>query len=246
MFNSWAGRRGDEVQPLGINHAPTTTGNAGVSAGRTTDAATTTARQLRADARRNREKVLRAADEMLAAHGADASIDDIASRAGVGVGTVYRNFPTKEALWEALLVARMEVLVETAKTAAAADDPGEAFIAFVRRASDEFVNSKALADAMGSAGIECGAAKREVSDRLLEAVQGLLDRAQATARVRPDVTVADISAFLLSLGQVDPSVMDAAQRSRCVALLCDSLLVGARSLLPQGNSGNPATGDQAL
>ena len=85
----------------------TTTGNAGVSAGRATDAATTTAPQLRADARRNREKVLRAADEMLAAHGVDASIDDIASRAGVGVGTVYRNFPTKEALWEALLVARM-------------------------------------------------------------------------------------------------------------------------------------------
>jgi AcrR family transcriptional regulator len=209
---------------------------AGVSTDAATHEATAPVRVLRADARRNREKVLRAADQLLAAHGTDVCIDAIASRAGVGVGTVYRNFPTKEALWEALLVARMEVLVDAARTAAEADDAGEAFVAFVRRASDEFVNSKALADAMVSAGLDCGAAKRGVSDRLLEAVQGLLDRAQEAGLVRPDVTVADVSALMLSLGQVDPSVMDASQRSRCVALLCDSLLVGTRSLLPRGNT----------
>lgn len=190
-------------------------------------------RQPRADARRNRERVLRAADEMLAARGIDASVDDIAERAGVGVGTVYRNFPTKGALWEALLVTRMEVLVEAARSGVHADDPGEAFIGFVRRASDEFVNSKALAEAMASEGLDCGDAKRAVSAQLLEAVQVLLDRAQRAGLVRPDVGVADLTAFMLSLGNVDPSIMDGSQRSRCVALLCDSLLVGARSLLPR-------------
>lgn len=193
----------------------------------------TAGRQLRADARRNRERVLEAADEILAAHGIDASIDDIASRAGVGVGTVYRNFPTKEALWEALLVARMEELVGAARAAAAADDPGEAFVAFLQRASREFVNSRALADAMASAGVDCGIAKREVSEQLIDAVQALLSRAQQAGHARPDVTVTDISAFMSTLAQADPSVMDAAQRSRCVALICDSLLVGTRVPLPQ-------------
>jgi AcrR family transcriptional regulator len=198
-------------------------------------------RALRADARRNRERVLQAADELLALEGVDASIDDIARRAGVGVGTVYRNFPTKESLWEALLVTRMAVLVESARAAAEATDAGEAFVAFVRRASDEFVNSKALADAMVSSGVDCGAAKRDVSAHLLEAVHGLLDRAQSAGRVRPDVTVADITALMLSLGKADPSLMDARQRSRCVALVCDSLLVDARSLLPAGRVGVTST-----
>ncbi len=190
-------------------------------------------RQSRADARRNRERVLKAADEMLAAHGVAASIDDIASRAGVGVGTVYRNFPTKEALWESLLVTRIEELVGAARVAAAAEDPGDAFVAFLQRACREFVNSKALADAMTSAGVECGIAKRQASDKLIESVQGLLNGAQAAGRVRPDVTVADISAFMISLGHVDPSVMDSVQRSRCVALICDSLLVGSPGGPPQ-------------
>jgi hypothetical protein len=108
------------------------------------------------------------------------------------------------------------------------------------------VNSKALADAMSSAGVDCGMAKREVSGHLLEAVQKLLERAQHAGRVRPDVKVADISALMLSLGHVDPAVVDATQRSRCVALLCDSLLVGARSVLPAGSSNDAVAGERAF
>jgi len=189
-----------------------------------------TARPLRADAQRNRERILQAADEMFAAHGVDASIDDIANRAGVGVGTLYRNFPTKEVLLQALFVARMQPLITAARDAAEADDPGEAFVAFMRRLGDEFVNFKALAEVMASSGMDLSA-KAEASADLLQAGDALLRRAQQAGDVRPDVGIADVAALLTGLGYADSSVTPT-QRSRCVALACDSLLTRARSLLP--------------
>jgi AcrR family transcriptional regulator len=189
-----------------------------------------TTRPLRADAQRNRERILAAADEMFAAHGVDASIDEIASRAGVGVGTLYRNFPTKEALLHALFVARMQPLITAARDAAEAEDPGEAFVAFMRRLGDEFVNFKALAEVMASSGMDLSA-KAEASAELLQAGDALLRRAQQAGDVRPDVGIADVAAMMTGLGYADPSVTSS-QRSRCLALACDSLLVRARSLLP--------------
>ena len=193
-------------------------------------------RPLRADAQRNRERILAAADEMFAAHGVDASIDEIASRAGVGVGTLYRNFPTKEALLQALFVARMQPLITAARDAAEAEDPGEAFVAFMRRLGDEFVNFKALAEVMASSGMDLSA-KAEASADLLRAGDALLRRAQQAGDVRPDVRIADVAALMTGLGYADPSVTPT-QRSRCVALACDSLLTRTRSLLPHRTAGN--------
>jgi AcrR family transcriptional regulator len=197
-------------------------------------AAAASERHYRADAQRNRERLLEAANELLATRGIDVSVDEIAHRARVGVGTLYRNFPTKEALLEALLMARLEPLVASARVAAAsADDPGDAFVGFVRSLSDEFADFKALADAMAASGIDIHATKRAVSAELFTAIGELFDRAQRAGRIRPDVTLGDVSAMMTGLGQADPAVMDPSQRSRCVALVCDSLLVGARSVLPQ-------------
>jgi AcrR family transcriptional regulator len=75
-------------------------------------------RHLRVDAQRNRVRILEAATELMATHGIDVPIDEIAQRAQVGVGTVYRNFPTKGALFEALLMARIEPLVTAAPSSA--------------------------------------------------------------------------------------------------------------------------------
>jgi AcrR family transcriptional regulator len=189
-------------------------------------------RHLRADAQRNRERVLEAANTLLATRGVDISVDEIAHLAQVGVGTLYRNFPTKGALLEALLAARIAPLVVAAREAASADDAGEAFVSFVRRMSDEFANFKALAEAMVESGVDLDVAKRELSADLFAAVGVLFERAQRAGCLRPDVTITDVSAMMMGLGHADPLFMDPAQRARCVALVCDSLLVGARSVLP--------------
>jgi AcrR family transcriptional regulator len=190
-------------------------------------------RHIRIDAQRNRERVLAAADSLLATRGIDVSVDEIAQLAQVGVGTLYRNFPTKGALFEALLVARLEPVVAAAREAVAADDAGDAFVAFLRRLSDEFADFKAVADAMAAAGVDVDQAKREISGELMAAVGELFERAQRAGRVRPDVTIADVSAMMIGIGHTDPMFMDPAQRSRCVALVLDSLLIDARSVLPR-------------
>jgi AcrR family transcriptional regulator len=197
-------------------------------------------RHLRADAQRNRERILEAATKLMATHGIDVPIDEVAELAQVGVGTVYRNFPTKGALFEALLLARIEPLVAAARSAAAAADPGDAFVTFVRRLSDEFADFKALADAMAASGVDLTATKSAISSDLIAAVEELLRRAQEAGRIRPDVTVTDVSAMMAGLSHSDPLFMGQPQRQRCVALVCDSLLVGARSVLPAGEAARPS------
>jgi AcrR family transcriptional regulator len=192
-------------------------------------------RHFRADAQRNRERILEAANTLLATRGVDVSVDEIAKRAQVGVGTLYRNYPTKRALLEALLVARIEPLVAAAREAAGADDAGAAFIGFVRHLSDEFADFKALVDAMAASGIDVDVAKRAVSAELFAAIGELFERAQRAGRIRPDVTLNDLSAMMTGLGHADPAFLDPGQRSRCVALICDSLMVDARSVLPRAS-----------
>src|SRR6266568_1718289 len=107
-------------------------------------AADTAGRPLRADARRNREKVLHAAREAFAASGFGVPLDEIAARAGVGPGTVYRHFPTKEALFEAV--------VADARRRSQATDPGEAFFGFLARIGDEARVKRDLPDAIAVPG----------------------------------------------------------------------------------------------
>src|ERR1700693_1021913 len=206
-----------------------------------------TERHLRADAQRNRERILEAATTLMATHGTDVPIDEIAQLAQVGVGTLYRNFPTKGALFEALLMARISPLVAAARSAAGAADPRDAFVTFVRQLCDEFADFKALADAMAASGVDLSAAKHEISGDLIAAVSTLLQRAQEAGRIRPDVNITDVSAMMAGLSHTDPSFMDPSQRKRCVALVCDSLLVDARSVLPQcelaASSPHPARAD---
>jgi AcrR family transcriptional regulator len=192
--------------------------------GKPADPATPTApRKLRADAERNRGAILKAAEAVFRAQGAEAPIDEIARRAGVGVGTVYRNYPTKAAVVEAIIEARLGPIVAAARTAQKAEDPGEAFFAMLRRLAEEANAFKALAETVAAAGIDLRAAKEDLAKQVHAAMSDLLARAQRSGRVRPDVTIDDVTTLMGGLSHVGFGGSNKPARSRCVNLVCDAL-----------------------
>jgi AcrR family transcriptional regulator len=158
---------------------------------------------LRADARRNRQKVVAAAAAAFAEAGLDAQVEDIARRAGVGVGTLYRHFPTKDALVAALAEAHFERLADTIE-AALDDDSGdgwEAFTATIWRIADAVAADVAWCEIVGGHPSAVQAASRG-QHRLAAATSRLLACAQQSGRMRADVTVADISTIMCGFGHI--------------------------------------------
>jgi AcrR family transcriptional regulator len=152
-------------------------------------------RPLRADARRNRERILEAARGACAEHGASVQIDDVARSAGVGVGTVYRHFPTKDALIEALVAEKFRITGENLRQALQIEDPWEAFAEGLRRNAEVMAADAGLRDALirlGPSVVHTGDAREE-----LDAIAAqLVGRAQAAGVLRQDVTVQDIGALM--------------------------------------------------
>jgi AcrR family transcriptional regulator len=156
-----------------------------------------TTKPLRADARRNREKVLEAAREAFAAHGAEAQIDDVARRACVGVGTVYRHFPTKEALLNALVEVTFESIAARSRPLLELDDPWEAFATMLRDAAASLAGDRALTEAMT---LRAPSAECPGQVELAGIAAELMRRAQEAGRMRPDVMVEDIPMLMCGLG----------------------------------------------
>ncbi|GAA2635311.1 helix-turn-helix domain-containing protein [Actinomadura fulvescens] len=150
------------------------------------------ARPMRADARRNYQRLLAAAQALVCEEGTDASLEEIARRAGLGIGTLYRHFPTREALLETLLREHFEAMRARAEQLLRAPDPLQALIGWLRTFSRGTSAYRGLADSMM-------AALRDETSRLHASCQGmrgagqdLLVRAQAAGAVRPDVTTLDL------------------------------------------------------
>jgi len=163
---------------------------------------TTAPRPLRADARRNREKVLAAAAAAFAQSGLEAQVEDIARRAGVGVGTVYRHFPTKEALVEALAVEHFEALAAIAETALEEDgEPWDIFAAAVWRSANAAAANIAWCEIIGGHPTAAQAAAGGRL-RLAAAMTALIARAQAAGVMREDATVQDIRTIMCGFGHV--------------------------------------------
>ncbi|WP_041542714.1 TetR/AcrR family transcriptional regulator [Catenulispora acidiphila] len=154
-------------------------------------------RPLRADARRNRQRVLEAAAQAFAADGPAVPLDEIARRAGVGAGTVYRHFPTKEELLAAVLIARMETMLAEVRGALAKPDPGPAFYASFVAMTLDARDKTDLAEALTSHGIDVRAATGEIAGALKAALADLLRRAQDAGAVRADVGVEDLHALVI-------------------------------------------------
>ncbi len=173
------------------------------------------AQPLRADARRNRERVLRAAREVFAESGFGAPLDEIAARAGVGAGTVYRHFPTKEALFEAVAAARVADLVADARRRATENDPGTAFFDFLARLGAEAEAKRDTSDAIAVPG--------PLRDAMQDALSLLLARAQQAGAVRPEVTAADLVAILKGLAAAVHGDAEPGRAARLLAILLHGL-----------------------
>lgn len=186
-----------------------------------------TAKPLRADARRNRARVLEAADAVFASKGPSASTEQVAEQAGVAIGTVFRHFPTKQALLEAVIVDRLGRLASEAAALADADDPGAAFFAFFTHWAELAATKHALADAFADAGVNVKAVQsahaRVVGD-LHRAVDTLLTRAQQAGAVRDDIRLRELIALLIGASRAaEHAGQDTELQARTLAVVFDGL-----------------------
>jgi AcrR family transcriptional regulator len=182
-------------------------------------------RPQRADARRNRERIVDAARELFAECGQGTQMDDVARRAEVGVGTVYRHFPTKSALLGELLATKFRHHAEIARRWAAVDDGWEAFEGFLRETFSSIAEDATLQQRVSwvddSEILAVADAERRV---VAEIVGEIIGRGHAQGTVRADFTVADIPAVMCAVGAVMAAEAGMPMRSeRFVDLIIDGL-----------------------
>lgn len=177
------------------------------------------ARPLRADAARNRARVLEVAYETFAAEGLAVPIDEIARRAGVGAGTVYRHFPTKEDLYRAVVEDRMRRIVDDGRELLANEEPGQALFIFLRWMILECgATDRGLAEALAGLGIDIKAAVPEAEDAFLGLLGDLLRAAQNAGTVRRDLDVPDVKALMVGAQAIQNYNSAAAERLTEVVL----------------------------
>ncbi len=196
-------------------------------------------RPQRADAQRNRARILEAAESIFAVEGIEVPVDLIAEKAGVGVGTLYRHFPTKEKLCEAVLLDRLTALTADARALADADDPAGAFFGFLSHVVEEGAAKRDLIVAVMGAGVDFEESSVEVKDGLHDAIGVLLQRAQDVGAVRLDVTPSAVVSLVSATCQ---ATTHAGSVPACdlLTIVCDGLRSGAAAGAGAGVSGSPA------
>jgi AcrR family transcriptional regulator len=199
-------------------------------------------RPLRADAERNRQRLLAAGREVFAERGLDATLDEVAARAGVGIGTAYRRFANKEELIEGIFELRMDGIVAAAEECAAAPDAGEGFFRFLHETCASMAADRGIRDVLlhGTSGM---GKLSKARNRLLPATTRLVERAQAAGAIRPDFRPTDlpmvifmVEAVANATDRVDPELW-----RRYLGLLLDGMRIGGSPVpvLP----GHPLTAD---
>ncbi|MGW1738431.1 TetR/AcrR family transcriptional regulator [Nocardia sp. NPDC001965] len=170
---------------------------------------------MRQDARENRERILTAAEEVFGSHGGSGSTEEVARRAGVGIATVFRHFPTKEELIEAALLRHFDQLTERANALALDADQAVAWRTLVRAMIETGATKLTLASTLDDHG-RLPRSAATASNRLKVAVGVVLLQAQETGAVRPSVTVEEVYLLIRGLAQasatmsVQPATLDRA------------------------------------
>lgn len=191
----------------------------------------TTTRPLRADAARNRQSLLSAAADEFAERGLGASVADIARRAGVGKGTVFRHFATKDDLIAAIVLDRIDALNTVGEGLLDAEDPGAALLEFLTVAAQQ--RQQRDLSFLQEAG-ELSAEVARVRARMFDTVHSLVDRAREHGAVRADVTGADIILLMCAPNYVTSYVPDAPPDlwRRYLAIIFDGLRPDGAHPLP--------------
>lgn len=180
------------------------------------------AKPLRADAARNRELVLETAYAAFAAEGLSVSIDEIARRAGVGAGTVYRHFPTKSTLFKAVVEHRLHEVVTAGRTLRDSTEPGAALFAFIWSMVLKWgAIDQGLIQAMAGDGIDLDDLAPDAETQFLDMLGELLAAAQQAGTVRPDLTVRETKAIIVACQAAQTYTPDVAER--VTALVLDGL-----------------------
>ena len=190
-------------------------------------------RELRADARRNRAAVIEASKRLFADQGLDAQMPDVAKAAKVGVGTVYRHFPTKDDLIAALAMDRFERLAEKAREGIANDDPWEGLSEFIRYSAEIQADDRGLCEVMGSRPEVMDASARAVG--LEDLADELVKRAQRAGDLRKDLEWQDIPMIACGLGRITRATEgpDAGRWPRLVEIVLDGLRSPGSAKLPR-------------
>ena len=192
------------------------------------------ARAQRADARSNRAAILDAAQEVFGAGGESASTEEVARRAGVGIATVFRHFPTKSELLLEVLVQRFGRLRERAVALAADPDPGHALFTMFTEVVSDAPGKIAIADALMDTGGATGRAE-QASREFSEAVSVLLRRAQEAGAVRGDVGLPEFSVLMVGMSRYGAEArLDPDVRTQALRVIFDGLAA------PRGGEGGPA------
>lgn len=181
-------------------------------------------RPLRSDARRNRAKLLDVAERVFAEKGTSASTEEVARRAGVGIGTVFRHFPTKRDLLEAVFVARLRRAADEADKLTTAEDPGAAFFAFFTRMVDGAPEKNALSEALTAAGVDVKDATSPIKEAFHRSVSTLIERAQQAGAVRADIGFAEVITLLVSASHTAEHPFTAPDvQARALTVLLDGM-----------------------
>lgn len=191
-------------------------------------------RPLRRDAAENRERIVRAANEAFSSAGLETCMEEIARRAGVGVGTLYRRFPSKAALVDAIFEDHLDELVALARDALRADDPWTGLCGFLDRAIALQAAHRGFAEIV-TVHLRDEKLVARARSRLRPLLVRLIERAQEAGALRDDVVYEDLSVLLWACGRVADSTRDVAPDywRRHLALTLDGLRADGASALPR-------------
>jgi AcrR family transcriptional regulator len=190
------------------------------------------ARPLRKDAARNRALLIDAAREVFAERGLEASLDDVAHRAGLGVGTAYRHFANKYELAQAIFAEAIDRVIELAERAADSADPWDGIVTFLEGTAEMQTADRGLREVL--MGVHDPERMAQVHDRLSPAMHRMVERGKQAGRIRPDVDVTDLGIVVIMLCTVADVTGDAAPDlwRRYLPMLLDGLRTGTDLPVP--------------